>query len=124
MRTPTQQLVPGSKQVTDGLILRITTEGLFIDDDKRGVPQREWDVKAWTMKLAEVWCPRVPCASRHSPPKKKVILFSSAAARQGVTPPDAESNSFVSNLIYHCGRRMSENSESFPTTTPFRFGFP
>ena len=45
--------------VTDGLILRITTEGLFIDDDVRGVPQREWDVKAWTLKLVEVWCPHL-----------------------------------------------------------------
>lgn len=42
--------------MTDGLVLRITTEGLFIDDDVRGVPQREWDVKAWTLKLVEVWC--------------------------------------------------------------------
>jgi hypothetical protein len=57
MKTPTSQLVSGTGSVTDGLILRITTEGLFIDDDVRGVPQREWDVKAWTMKLVEVWCP-------------------------------------------------------------------
>jgi len=57
LRTPTSQLVSGVGPVTDGLILRITTEGLFIDDDVRGVPQREWDVKAWTMKLVEVWCP-------------------------------------------------------------------
>ncbi|KAF4634994.1 hypothetical protein G7Y89_g3106 [Cudoniella acicularis] len=56
-KTPTSQLVSGVGSVTDGLILRITTEGLFIDDDVRGVPQREWDVKAWTMKLVEVWCP-------------------------------------------------------------------
>jgi hypothetical protein len=58
LRTPTSQLVSGVGSVTDGLILRITTEGLFIDDDVRGVPQREWDVKAWTMKLVEVWCPK------------------------------------------------------------------
>ncbi len=56
-RTPVAQLISGQGNVTDGLILRITTEGLFIDDDVRGVPQREWDVKAWTMKLAEVRCP-------------------------------------------------------------------
>ncbi|EHL02586.1 putative Reticulocyte-binding protein 2 like protein a [Glarea lozoyensis 74030] len=56
-KTPTSQLVSGVGTVTDGLILRITTEGLFIDDDVRDVPQREWDVKAWTMKLVEVWCP-------------------------------------------------------------------
>ena len=75
MRTPTQQLVSGSKQVTDGLILRITTEGLFIDDDKRGVPQREWDVKAWTMKLAEVWCPSVPVTPQVALPRGSIPLF-------------------------------------------------
>lgn len=53
IKTPSSQLVSGVGSVTDGLILRITTEGLFIDDDVRGVPQREWDVKAWTMKLVE-----------------------------------------------------------------------
>ena len=57
MRKPIAQLISNQGNVTDGLILRITTEGLFIDDDVRGVPQREWDVKAWTMKLAEVCCP-------------------------------------------------------------------
>ncbi|KIH90514.1 hypothetical protein SPBR_00241 [Sporothrix brasiliensis 5110] len=56
-KTPSSQLLSGVGSVTDGLILRITTEGLFIDDDVRGVPQREWDVKAWTLKLVEVWCP-------------------------------------------------------------------
>ena len=56
-KTPASQLISGVGSVTDGLILRITTEGLFIDDDVRGVPQREWDVKAWTLKQVEVWCP-------------------------------------------------------------------
>ncbi|KAJ9151985.1 hypothetical protein NKR23_g2933 [Pleurostoma richardsiae] len=56
-KTPASQLISGVGSVTDGLILRITTEGLFIDDDVRGVAQREWDVKAWTLKLVEVWCP-------------------------------------------------------------------
>ena len=51
---PVAQLVSGVGSVTDGLILKITTEGLFIDDDVRGVGQREWDVKAWGMKLVEV----------------------------------------------------------------------
>jgi hypothetical protein len=41
-------------KVTDGLILKIQSEGLFIDDDVRGIPQREWDVKAWTLKMVEV----------------------------------------------------------------------
>lgn len=54
VKTPVAKLISGVGSVTDGLVLRITTEGLFIDDDVRGVPQREWDVKAWTLKLVEV----------------------------------------------------------------------
>lgn len=50
---PIAQLIANEGSVTDGLILRIKSEGLFIDDDVRGVPQREWDVKAWTLKHVE-----------------------------------------------------------------------
>ncbi|KAF2837956.1 hypothetical protein M501DRAFT_1006443 [Patellaria atrata CBS 101060] len=50
---PIAKLESGSGNVTDGLILKIMTEGLFIDDDVRGVGQREWDIKAWTMKQVE-----------------------------------------------------------------------
>lgn len=50
---PASQLLSRQGEVTDGLILRITTEGLFIDDDVRKVPQREWDIKAWSIKLVE-----------------------------------------------------------------------
>jgi hypothetical protein len=57
-KTPASNLLSGVGAVTDGLILRVTTAGLFIDDDVRGVPQREWDVKAWTLKSVEVWCPQ------------------------------------------------------------------
>lgn len=70
-KTPASQLICGVGSVTDGLILRITTEGLFIDDDVRGVAQREWDVKAWTLKSVEVWCPVhfLACAiAANSPP--------------------------------------------------------
>lgn len=70
-KTPASQLLSGVGSVTDGLILRITTEGLFIDDDVRGVAQREWDVKAWTLKGVEVWCPVhfLACAiAANSPP--------------------------------------------------------
>ena len=51
---PVAQLVSGIGHVTDGLVLKIQSEGLFIDDDVRNVPQREWDIKAWTLKLVEV----------------------------------------------------------------------
>ncbi|KUI59273.1 Protein split ends [Cytospora mali] len=70
-KTPASQLISGLGTVTDGLILRITTEGLFIDDDVRGVAQREWDVKAWTLKTVEVWCPvhfLIGAIAANSPP--------------------------------------------------------
>jgi len=50
---PVAHLVAGEGSVTDGLILKIETEGLFIDDDVRKVGQREWDVKAWTISTME-----------------------------------------------------------------------
>ena len=90
-KTPASQLISGVGSVTDGLILRITTEGLFIDDDVRGVPQREWDVKAWTLKLVEVWCPphclnsaaaasaSNPAAGAKSPPS---LFYKMATARR------------------------------------------
>lgn len=77
IKTPSSQLVSGVGSVTDGLILRITTEGLFIDDDVRGVPQREWDVKAWTMKLVEVWCPSF-CQGPAGPSASARVAFNSA----------------------------------------------
>ncbi|KAB8527815.1 hypothetical protein FH972_025466 [Carpinus fangiana] len=96
---PVAQLVSGQGSVTDGLVLKMTTEGLFIDDDIRGVPQREWDVRAWTMKLVEVYCPcfnarfasNVPPPSSssrfkfHSKEKDPVLRFLSGASAHG--PP-------------------------------------
>lgn len=78
-KTPASQLISGVGSVTDGLILRVTTEGLFIDDDVRGVAQREWDVKAWTLKGVEVWCPVhfLACA----------IAANSSPSPSGAKPP-------------------------------------
>ncbi|KAJ9496904.1 hypothetical protein H2202_007681 [Exophiala xenobiotica] len=100
MRTPISQLVSGQGNVTDGLILRITTEGLFIDDDVRGVPQREWDVKAWTMKLAEVWCPNLPTGNVS--PRRKFSLGFGAHSRQEPSPSQTETSIFVNNLTKSC----------------------
>ncbi|KAL1392543.1 hypothetical protein HDK64DRAFT_73866 [Phyllosticta capitalensis] len=50
---PSAQLLANTNNVSDGLILKMTTEGLFIDDDKRNIAERDWDVKAWTLKLVE-----------------------------------------------------------------------
>lgn len=100
MRTPISQLVSGQGNVTDGLILRITTEGMFIDDDVRGVPQREWDIKAWTMKLAEVWCPNLPPGNNG--PKRKFSLGIGADSRQEPSPSQTDSNIFANKLVKVC----------------------
>lgn len=50
---PSAELIAGQGPVTDGLVLNIKTEGLFIDDVVRNKAQREWDVKAWTISLME-----------------------------------------------------------------------
>ena len=102
MRTPITQLVSGQGNVTDGLILRITPEGLFIDDDVRGVPQREWDVKAWTMKLVEVWCPSLP-ENVPSTPKSSFTPFKIGAdSRQAPSPSQSVSCAFVMKFIKSC----------------------
>ncbi|KZF23540.1 hypothetical protein L228DRAFT_246322 [Xylona heveae TC161] len=104
-KQPLAELVSGIGSVTDGLILKITTEGLFIDDDVRHVPQREWDLKAWTMKLVEVWCPHF----------KKGPASASAAQRRaqnpmrtlfgdGKPPPPTseETDLLIENLLRTC----------------------
>ncbi|KAI4101229.1 MAG: hypothetical protein LQ339_005156 [Xanthoria mediterranea] len=110
-KLPIAQLISGKGSVTDGLILRITTEGLFIDDDVRGVPQREWDIKAWTLKLVEVWCPQLnalgassgsnstPAAGRTG---KSGFLFSNQEKGATKAPSTEESDQFVVHLMSAC----------------------
>ncbi|TPX13828.1 uncharacterized protein E0L32_005772 [Thyridium curvatum] len=104
-KTPSSQLISGFGSVTDGLILRITTEGLFIDDDVRGVAQREWDVKAWTLKLVEVWCPAHVAA----------IANSAAAAEPPLKPSGANTNN-ASFLHKMHQRRSAAASRGEPKT--------
>ena len=111
-KTPASQLISGVGTVTDGLILRITTEGLFIDDDVRGVPQREWDVKAWTLKQVEVWCPPhcldPSSSSKPSKPSPNLLhkMAQSRAARnnggagQPLTGDDADV--FLTEMLRAC----------------------
>jgi hypothetical protein len=103
MRAPIAKLVSGQGNVTDGLILRITTEGMFVDDDVRGIAQREWDVKAWTMKLVEVWCPLHGCiaSSRPSPSKSKPFRFSTSHASTKL-PTSEESDVYLAELLNLC----------------------
>lgn len=94
-KTPAMQLVSGMGTVTDGLILRINSAGFFVDDDVRGMPQREWDVKAWTIKQVEVWCPThaMNSASSNTPGSvpvnhpffKNIPSSSRRAAERGAT---------------------------------------
>jgi len=51
---PTASVKPGDASITDGLIMRLTTEGVFLDDDRRGEALRQWDIKAWTLTAVEV----------------------------------------------------------------------
>lgn len=113
-KTPASQLISGVGSVTDGLILRITTEGLFIDDDVRGVPQREWDVKGWTLKLVEVWCPPhcLNSATSSSSPAGKTtpgpnLLFKMATARsrdKGTSKPvvGEEADAMLTDMVRAC----------------------
>ncbi|GAO19153.1 hypothetical protein UVI_02061360 [Ustilaginoidea virens] len=116
-KTPASQLVSGVGSVTDGLILRVTTAGLFIDDDVRGVPQREWDVKAWTLKLVEVWCPPhclsasaataapSPLAGAKSAPH---LLYKMATARRHADRDSCkvlngdEADAFLADMLHAC----------------------
>ena len=102
VQNPFAQLVSGRGMVTGGLVLRITTEGLFIDDDVRGIPQREWDIKAWTMKLFEVWCPQVMAMA--AGPNKR---------RAGV-PTAEESEACVNILSKICMNRCRVDSDGSP----------
>lgn len=101
--SPIAKLVSGVGSVTDGLVLRITTEGLFIDDDVRGVPQREWDVKAWTLRLVEVWCPHLHAlgASSGSTPVSRTSGF---FGKKGGTkaPSSEESEEFLKSFMRSC----------------------
>ena len=104
-KTPASQLTSGVGTVTDGLILRITTEGLFIDDDVRGVPQREWDIKAWTLKTMEVWCPlhgtTEPRASPRPAPKTGT-RFRTAPRGQPQPLTGGEADAFLAEMLQSC----------------------
>ncbi|KAJ2981331.1 hypothetical protein NUW58_g6715 [Xylaria curta] len=105
-KTPASQLLSGIGHVTDGLILRITTEGLFIDDDVRGVPQREWDVKAWTLKLMEVWCPVHNIADSNATPratnKPAPSRFKFSARNQSRALMGDDADGYLTELLHAC----------------------
>jgi hypothetical protein len=112
VKLPTAQLISGVGSVTDGLVLKITTEGLFIDDDVRGVPQREWDIKAWTMKTVELWCPQFLAsgassgspapAGHHRNPVRR--LFSDG---KGTPPSSEETDLLLESLLRLCKNNCS-----------------
>ncbi|KAL1998824.1 hypothetical protein VTN02DRAFT_5516 [Thermoascus thermophilus] len=112
MKTPIAQLVSGEGSVTDGLVLRITTEGLFIDDDVRGVAQREWDVKAWTMRQVEVWCPKFGALPLHDSPSKANLFRRSATH---TVPTSEESDALLVTLLRVCENtcRLATGSTCF-----------
>lgn len=113
-KTPVAQLVSGQGMVTDGLVLRITTEGLFIDDDLRGVGQREWDVKAWTLKLAEVWCPQMGKAPPSKQGSSNPFSFRRGNSAHSV-PTTEESDAFQAAFLKTCKNtcRLASPAASF-----------
>ena len=122
-KKPIAQLVSGSGPVTDGLILRITSAGLFIDDDVRDVPQREWDIKTWTLKLIEVWCPHLHAlgassgsipASRNANPGPPGIFGKRSASKQ---PTEEETWAFLNAYARAC---KSYPSGVSGTSSPLR----
>lgn len=135
-KTPASQLISGVGSVTDGLILRITTEGLFIDDDVRGVPQREWDVKAWTLKLVEVWCPphclNYASASNSNPNTKSAnLLYKMATGRARAADRDPnkpfvgeEADVYLTDMLKACKDccRLGLCEQKFGKTNPSSTG--
>jgi actin-related protein len=122
-KTPASQLISGQGPVTDGLILRVTTEGLFIDDDVRGVPQREWDVKAWTLKLMEVWCSSRCFADLSAPSstitaKSPSVLHKPPRTRVDRGNPKVltgdDADAFCANMLRNCQNdcRLCPHGES------------
>ncbi|KAJ5130874.1 uncharacterized protein N7515_006913 [Penicillium bovifimosum] len=123
MKTPISQLVSGQGMISDGLVLRITTEGLFIDDDVRGIGQREWDVKAWTLKLAEVWCSQVNATTSAKTPSSNPFSF----RRGNNVPTNEESEAFLNNLLKVCKNtcRLASPRDAFArSATASRDGGP
>jgi hypothetical protein len=51
---PVAVVRPSESGISDGLIMRMDTAGVFLDDDKKKEPLRQWDIKTWTMKCVEV----------------------------------------------------------------------
>ena len=109
-KKPIAQLVAGKGPVTDGLVLKIESSGLFIDDDVRDVGQREWDVKAWTLKLMEVWCPHLhtlgassgsTSATRVSPSGTQG-RFGRRPAPKEMEPTEDETKSFLKAIEHAC----------------------
>ncbi|KAI1265226.1 hypothetical protein F5Y18DRAFT_62851 [Xylariaceae sp. FL1019] len=103
-KTPASQLLSGLHPVTDGLILRITTEGLFIDDDLRGVPQREWDVKAWTLKTMGIYCPSQTSNGSNPgrPANKSGGRFKSSARGQPKPLTGDDAKNYLDDLLDSC----------------------
>lgn len=126
MKTPVAQLVSGQGMVTDGLVLRMTTEGLFVDDDLRGVGQREWDVKAWTLKLAEIWCPQLGPNSQPSKSGSSNPFSFRRGASAHSMPTNEESDAFTTNLLKVCKNtcRLASPSACFARSATASGGGP
>ena len=102
------KLRPNYAGLSEGLILRIAHNGLFIDDDVRGVHQKEWDITTDMLKSVEIYCPSfthtfpTPSIERKKSRLRRTNSRDSIATT--VLPPSEEDNTelFLDELICSC----------------------
>lgn len=87
----------------------MTTEGLFIDDAVRNQAQREWDIKAWTIRLIEIFCPRyvappTPSTSKEKPSNPVRRLFNQSSSADKGGPTEEEMDNIVDGIQRCCYR--------------------
>jgi len=100
------KLRPNYAGLSEGLILRISHDGLFIDDDVRGVHQKEWDIKVSMLKSVEIYCPNFTSTPLPPLDRKKSRLRRTNSRDSILTSAsnheDDASELFLDELICSC----------------------
>ncbi|KAF8418867.1 hypothetical protein EV426DRAFT_308517 [Tirmania nivea] len=100
------KLRPNYAGLSEGLILRISHDGLFIDDDVRGVHQKEWDIKVAMLKSVEIYCPNF-ASTPPTPLDRKKSRLKRVNSRDSILTSlsnneDDPSEVFLDELICSC----------------------
>ncbi|EPS36010.1 hypothetical protein H072_10404 [Dactylellina haptotyla CBS 200.50] len=119
-KKPQASLIAGVGGNSEGLVLNISTAGLFIDDELNNSAQREWDQKAWAIKDIEVYCPRcippaAPSGARAAAKQTVKHLLSGSTA-----PSAAEQEKYLDNLgdvcRSHCANKLQASRDRDDST--------